>query len=392
MPRRPALSVPPARALAEAAAAEAKPSTERYAVHAELGPEVDTNAHRTETFHVAGIVNEAPVVSALGRAVLSGSISDVLRADQQVALSATVAAKVFENQNARTEDVAILDAGAQWRKPLDERWGVGLSGSYYEAFQPNAPLASSDRRDFRSFTPALRLTRTFGDSIVGALGGGYRLFVYKPDHSFDFQAPMALLETRWARETADGAADWELSLRGSYEHRAFGGRQLQDAQNMCMTAPNCPPTTGTEMRVDHYVTGVLDLARTGRVLLGGGYGASFNDSNSYGETVLRHFLTARFAAALPLDFYFAARIEVVFARYSDKVYLAAITTPDAGRPYSTIEDENRNSARAELSRNLGDRLQLVARYTFYANELKSHSDVTYRRQTALLFLSYALEN
>ena len=41
----------------------------------------------------------------------------------------------------------------------------------------------------------------------------------------------------------------------------------------------------------------------------------------------------------------------------------------AGRTYLSIEDENRSSARVDLSRNLTDRLQIIARYTFYANEI-----------------------
>jgi hypothetical protein len=399
MPRRPApLTVQLALAAAvassvvlsvrDARAQEARGS-EHYTVRAELGGEIDTNAHRTE--EIRGVQTPAPVVSPVARAVLAGSISDVLGDDHQVALTATVATKVFTNDDARGEDVAVIDSGASWRKPLDPRWAVAVTAGYYDAFQRDVPSVNNvfDRRDFRSITPTMRLSRAFGDSVDVGAGGGYRLFTFKPDHTYDFQSPTAVLDARWARETADGAADWEVALRAGYERRLFEGRQLVE-NTTCTTAPACAPITGPEGRLDDFLTSALDVARTGRVLMGAGYGLQVNRSNSFGESVLRHVVTARFAAALPLDLYLAARIEILIARYSDQVYVAQAGM-DAAKPWVTIEDENRNSARVELSRNLGDRLQLIARYTFYANELSRNNDVSYRRQTALLSLSYAVE-
>lgn len=395
MPRRPApLTVQLVLAAAVASSAglsraDETRSSERYTLRAELGGELDTNAHRTE--EIRGVVTPAPVVSPVVRAVLAGSISDVLGNDHQVALSTTVATKVFTNGDARGEDVAVIDSGAAWRKPLDPRWAVAVTAGYYDAFQRDVPTMNDvlDRRDFRSITPTMRLSRTVGDSVDVGVGGGYRLFTFKPDHSYDFQSPTAVLDARWARETADGAADWEVALRAGYERRLFEGRQLVE-NTTCNTAPACAPITGPEGRLDDFLTSALDVARTGRVLMGAGYGLQVNSSNSFGESVLRHVVTARFAAALPLDLYLAARIEILIARYSDQVYVAQ-TGMDAAKPWVTIEDENRNSARVELSRNLGDRLQLIARYTFYANELSRNNDVSYRRQTALLSLSFNFE-
>src|SRR6185503_2393344 len=211
MPRRPATTfVPPALVVLLAVVAaparadgppEEAPSTEHYTLRAELGAELDTNAHRSETIHATCIVNPAPVMSPLGRAVLSATGSDIIGADQQVALSATAAAKVFANEAARGEDVGILEGTGLWRKPLGARGNVAVSASYYDAFQRGDPnLFGSDRRDFRSFAPTLRLGRAFGESVDAGLGGGYRLFVFKPDHSFDFHGPTASLDARWARE------------------------------------------------------------------------------------------------------------------------------------------------------------------------------------------------
>jgi hypothetical protein len=406
MPRRPApLLVPlalvvgwlgagaPARAQQaheeqkETTETEDAESAEQYQLRAELGPELDTNAHRTEIVNVAGADNPPLVSSPLARAVLTASLSDVVGDGNQVAMSATFAAKIFEKAAARDEDVAIAETSLLWRAPLNPGTALAVAGAYYEAFQRDAaaPVYADDRRDFRSLTPTVRLLRAIGAHAELGVGAGYRAFVYKPDHSFDFQAPTANLELRWGRETEDGGADWEAAFRAFYERRAFAGAPY--VEPACQVAPPCPPVSGTGARLDHFVTGALDVTRTGRVLLGAGYALQLNRSNSYGETVTRHFGTIRFAAALPLDLYLALRAEILFAYYADQVFVAPTLT--AARPYASIEDENRNNLRVDLSRNLTERLQLIARYTFYSNELGDKG--TYRRQTALLTLAFTIE-
>jgi hypothetical protein len=364
-------------------------STERYVLRAELGPEIDTNAHRTEQVKAADVPNPAPVVSPLARAVLSGSLQDIVAEGQQVAVSATIAGKLFAKEAARSEDVAIAETSAMWRAALGERGALALTGAYYEAFQRAVlePGYVSERRDFRSITGTLRLSRAIADHIELGGGGGYRLFSYKADRSYDFQSPSASLDLHWAREADDGAADWEATARASYERRAFAGKALVGEVTGCPPSQACVVATSRDARVDHLFTGAFDVGRTGAVLVGGGYALHLNRSNSFGETVTRHFLAARFAAELPLGLALAARVEVLLARYADPIIVAQ---SDAGRSFITYEDENRSSARVDLSRNLTDRLQLVARYTFYTNELAATA-VTYRRQTALLSLAFQLE-
>jgi hypothetical protein len=397
MSRRPApLLVPLALAFGLAGGARAAraeddaPTTERYSLRAELGPELDTNAHRTEIVNVAGVANPPLVASPLARGVLAGTLSDVVADGQELALSATAAAKIFERSAARDEDVAIGEATFLWRASVGERAALSLFTVYYEAFQREAPppVYSLDRRDFRSISPTLRLAYAVGEHAEAALAGGYRAFVFKSDRSYDFQAPTAGLDLRWARETTDGAADWEAAFHASYERRAFDGHPY--VATTCPPGETCPPVSGTGDRLDHFATGSIEVERTGRVLVGGGYALHVNLSNSFGETVTRHFVTAHFAAALPLDLFVSARAEILFAHYADEVVVAETEGAAAGRAFVSIEDENRNSARIDLSRNLGDRLQLIARYTIYSNELGA-SDVTYRRQTALLSLAFLLE-
>jgi hypothetical protein len=368
---------------------EAEAANERYYLRAELGPELDTNAHRTEIVNVPGVVNPPVVSSPLARAVLAGSLSDVVGNGHEVSMSATLAAKVFEKAAARDEDVGIAESTLMWRAPLGKQTALGLAGAYYEAFQREAapPVYAFDRRDFRSITPTVRLLAAVSEHAELGVGGGYRFFVFKPDHTYDFQAPSASVDLRWTRETEDGAADWEAAFRGAYERRAFASAPF--VEPACMGGGICPPVAGAGTRLDHFATGAVDVSRTGRVLIGAGYALHLNLSNSFGETVLRHFFTAHFAAALPLELYLALRVEILFARYADHVVIAQADT--VGRTFVSIEDENRNNARVDLSRNLTDRLQLIARYTYYANELGTGNVVSYRRQTALLSLAFQID-
>ena len=98
-----------------------------------------------------------------------------------------------------------------------------------------------------------------------------------------------------------------------------------------------------------------ELTRTGRVLLTLGYAFHYNESNSFGETLIRHFAFARFATALPCAFYLAARADLLFAFYRDPIPVAQTTDTSqmaGGKQFATIEDENRSSLRVDLSRDI----------------------------------------
>jgi hypothetical protein len=382
-----AASAVSARALGADERDEDESPNEHYTLRAELGPELDTNAHRTELINVPGTVNPPVVSSPLARAVLTGSLSDVVGDGHQISMSATLAAKIFEKPEARDEDVGIAESTLMWRAPLGDHSALALAGAYYEAFQREAPppVFGDERRDFRSLTPTARFITPVSEHSDLGVGGGYRVFVFKPDQSFNFNAPTATLDLRWARETADGSADWEAAFRAIYERRTFDGAPYVEPATCQM---QCPPVAGTGRRLDHFATTAVDVSRTGaRLLVGAGYALHLNFSNSFGETVTRHFFDAHVAASLPLDFYVALHAEIVLAYYKDQVFVAPNM---AGSTFSSIEDENRNSVRVDLSRNLTDRLQVIARYSFYANS-STANNVTYRRQTALLSLAYTFE-
>jgi hypothetical protein len=385
MRRRRAVPIVPLAlaALFARSSARAESETERYMLRAELGAEYDSNAHRAEI--LAGGVNRSPVPSPVARGVVTGMLADVVSARHDVAMSATAAGKLFTAPEARDEDIAIAQSGLTWRMRLGERANLSVAGGYYEAFQRagQGTVYLTERRDFRSLTPGLRLALPLAEGMELGVGGGYRLFAFKPDHDFDFQAPSLALDLRWGRESVDAGADWEAFLGAGVERRAFAGPALLPP------AGDGLPTPGADQRIDQFLTTRAEVVRTARLLLGAGYAFHYNASNSYGETVARHFMTGRFATALPFDLFVTARADLLLAYYAEPPVVVG-QTPTAGFLFASIEDENRSSVRADLSRALGERLQIIARYTYYSPPLTA-SRVTYSRYTALLSLAFTIE-
>ena len=359
--------------------------TEHYQLRAELGTEYDSNAHRVEQISGSG---SDVVGSFLQRLVLAGQLTDQVAPRHAVAVTATGAAKIFDAAPARSETVAIAQSSLMWRATIGPRTSLSPSAAYYEAFQSWGPPGdpAGERRDFRSLGPTLELRTAPSERTDLGVAAGYRSLVFKPDRDFDFDGPTAAVNLRWLHD-ADEGADWELRVGGSFEHRRFGGP---------VQVSSCPSDlllcAGTATRVDDFVMAQTEMTRTGRVLLSLGYAFQHNGSNSFGETLIRHVATARIATALPLDFYLAARADLLFVSYREAVPVAqAETAPGmGGKPYASIEEENRSSARVDLSRDVGERVRALLRYTFYANEL-GNSVGEYRRHTLLLSLSFAFE-
>lgn len=365
---------------------------ERFLLRAELGAEYDTNAHRVES--VSGAAPPPLVGSAVERVVLTGALSDAVGDGQAITISGTAAAKLFDATEARNESVAIAQSAALWRAQVSRAFRLSAAGVYYEAFQ-NAGFGPGDleqRRDFRSLAPTLELALGVAERSDVVVSGGYRWLVFKADRDFDFRAPVAALDWRWTRlaDVGSDGADWDLDLGAALEARTFGGPAL-----VASCGPGSLPGVpcyGSDGRRDQLLIAHGELTRTGAVLAGLGYAFQYNRSNSYGETVSRHAVTARLAASLPLGLTVAARAEALFAFYRQSVPLLVQQSgcTAAGSGCTSIEDENRSSARVELSRDLSDHLRMFARYTFYANELGSGSG-TYRRHTLLLSLAFGYD-
>jgi hypothetical protein len=365
---------------------EAPPESEHYLVRAEVGTEYDSNAHRVEQIASSG---SDVVGSFLQRFVLTGHLVDQVAPRHAVAVTATAAAKIFDAPAARSETVAIAQSSLVWRAAVGTHTWLAPAAAYYEAFQSWGPEGdpAGERRDFRSLSPTLELRTALSDRADLTVAPGYRWLVFKPDRDFDFSGPTAAVNLRWLYDS-DGGSDWEARAGAVLEHRLFGG-----PAQVGHCGQDDLPCAGTATRVDDFFTAQTEATRTGRILLGAGYAFQHNGSNSFGETLIRHVATARSAAALPLGLYLAARVDLLFVSYRDPIPVVQAARPAQTGPaqtYASIEEENRSSARVDLSRDIGDRVRALIRYTFYGNELGNNTG-TYRRHTLLLSLSFAFE-
>jgi hypothetical protein len=339
----------------------------------EDGFEYDTNPARTES--VSGTTIEPSVpASSLARVAMSGSLSAPLGESNLLAISGALGGKWFTGSVARAENVFVVQSSVSDMQRLASRTQLAVAASYYDVFQRR----SSDLPDFRSLAPALRLEQGLGRSFSLALGGGYRVFTYKPYDAYSFVAPTAFFGLRRIipGDLLESTADWEWSLTGSVEARDFHGPAC--------TAIGCTDETGTPRHKDRFWIANAEISRTSRWLVGGGAALHVNESNSYGEALVRGLVHVRAVIPLPWQMSLSTRGELVASRYQDPL---TFLQPVAGQLSASIEDESRSTLRVDVARIFEGRFEVGARYVFYTSA-PTASAVEFRRQTALLYIAF----
>ena len=345
----------------------------RYDWRLEDGLEYDTNPARAE--HVAGTESEPTAPgSPLARIVASGSLSAPLGQRNALALLGALGGKWFVASEARAENVYVVQAAASDTLRLAQYTQAVLSGAYYDVFQRR----SLDVPDFRSAAPSLRLDQGLAKSVLASLEGGYRWFVFKPDNSYSFAAPTALFAVRHALpgNVMEGGADWEWSAGGSVEARNFVGPACSSS--------GCSNTAGSPRHHDRFWIAHAEWSRTGSWLFGSGAALHINQSNSYGESLVRGLVHVRAVIPLPWELSLSVRGEVVATRYKDPL---TFLQPVAGLPSASIEDESRSTFRVDLARLFEGHFEIGARYVIYTSAPASGA-VEYRRQTLLFYFAF----
>jgi hypothetical protein len=355
----------------------ARADSARHDLRVELGSEYDSNPDRAE--QIANYVPPLPPAGAspLARLVASGNWASALGQSGALALSGAVAGKRFFEQAARGDDVLILQTGANGTLRVASRTVLGVAGGYYDAFQ-RGPV---DRRDFRSLAPALRIEQGFVRNGQLTLGGGYRWFTFKPDDNFSFAGPTAFVTARqiFPGNLDRGEADWEWTAGAGLEWRGFDGLACASAD--CTTVASLSQSR----RLDRFWVSHVELTRTTAFLLAAGAALHLNQSNSYGEGLVRGVFHARTVVPLPWALSLSSRADLVATHYWNSLLLAQ-ADPNAGAPLVSIEDENRSTLRIEVARPLGQGFEIGARYVIYSS-FPGGGSVDYRRQTALLYLA-----
>ena len=160
---------------------------------------------------------------------------------------------------------------------------------------------SSGRRRCPTPVTSGRRRRRCASSTAGtgrrfAGGAGWRWFVFKPERGFDFQAPTAFL-SYWQSVSPpleEPGAEWDWRVTASFEGRRFRSGPLRGRRRL--SARRSPPINGWTASSPRPPRSTAPAT----CCWAAGCAGQLNDSNSYGESLLRGavFLRGVRAAAL----------------------------------------------------------------------------------------------
>lgn len=352
--------------LAIAGVAHAGPWT----VTVEGGAEADTNVQRVETGPglpttpvAAGVLRLGARVDHRGRA-FGGSYVAVARA-----LSRLVGSSV-----ATTENVALLTGELRYLRPVEER---SLSLGFGALVADAMPLTDDvGARTFGNLGADALLVLRGGESRSLTLGLGARRFTYKENHAFDWTGPVAsarLDMMLW--QPADETRSLELTAYVAFEAREYASTALANA-----CPPGAPPddpcSAGTSItRRDSMQRIGAEVTWTGSVVASAGYQLTVIDSNSYGQSLVRHRATVSATRALPLGLYGTALAILQLDQYPDGLLLQ---TDLQRREFTSLDDENRSSLQLRIARPLSDTWSIESRAAIWRN-LGESSETAFRR-------------
>src|SRR5512140_460632 len=256
---------------------------EPWTVTMETGAEADTNVERVET--VAGAMTEriaAPVGRVGARFEHKGNALG-----GTYALGASALARLVASGQAKSENVMLYAGEARWLHPIESRpVAAGLSITAADAL---AITGGTGARTFLNLDAdgLLVLGNSEDRSLTLAFGG--RDFSYKPSHAFDWQGMVAnarLYVVLW--QTSGKTRTLELTTTFGFEERTYASNALS---NVCQPGASPDPRCydGTSLtRRDRYQRASFELDWVGAIAATVGYQLTVIDSNSYGQSLVRH--------------------------------------------------------------------------------------------------------
>lgn len=361
----------------------------------EAGAEYDSNIHRFEVGEEMGVPIEAAPLGRIGaRYRLQGRLGGA----NSVRLHAFAGAKFYGTESGQSENVTIAQADLGYSHTLRSRSAVlGAQGSFYDASHVN-PFDAAPTVVPRTFSTAgvEGLVTLFGPGRHRlTASAGLRTFTYDPRPEFDWSGEHYGLVYRTTLWRGDPDSDLDASsieLTAGYrlERRGYRGSAF---------TKTCPDQEDPELQ--HCLPGPTALGRSdllhaahaealyaGERIYSARYEIQANDSNSYGQSLVRQRLELKVTTELfSSGVYLTATGTVLLNLFLDPLLLA----PDvASQTFISIEDENRNALAVHLARDLAERLSVEARYAIYSSEFATR-ERRFRRQIAYLGLVYDFE-
>lgn len=324
----------------------------RLVVSGELGPELDTNPGRLSGRDTQ--VN-APLLRVVTRAELSWQ-------HERHFLAAMLggAGKLYLTEEGRLADELVQQASAEWRLRLRSGTFLRLDGGYYDAFlRPGAVFP----RDFRTGRAAAAL-ELVALRLRGVLKLGYSGLEFKPDAQYSYHGLFLGLSLQRALTSGRGDATAEWTLGAGYRAmlRIFGGLAQIAAPCSASGSFDCTKDGDTARRDINHVAHI-DLDYLGDATGSLSYSLELNRSNGLGESYLRHAISLKFTAPLPLALFLTAQVVLQLSQFGDALFSKVAT-----QSFADTDSENRSRLLLYLSRDFSKHWSVALRYSLYVNE------------------------
>jgi hypothetical protein len=350
-------------------AAAAQPATSTLTV--EGGAEADSNVQRVETGEGLETMRVGGPVLRVGwrfdrraRALGGGYV-----------LGASMLARMVTTDDAKSENVSLFAGDLRWMRAVGERpVAVGAGVAYADALALSTDIGA---RTFRTAAADALLVLRKGDDRALTFSIGPRYFAYKPDRDFDWWGPS--LATRldlnlW--EPSGGARSLELAVVLGFEARIYDSLARASAcPDDAPPSPTCFAPTSL-LRRDRYQRAGVELTYTGSFIGTLGYQLTVIDSNSYGQSLVRHRGTLSATTELPKKLIGTVLATLQIDRYLDGL---VVQKDLQHQEYTNLDDANRSSLQIRLARRISETFSLEGRVAVW-RDLGGTLDTEYRRE------------
>ena len=325
-----------------------------WTVTLEGGAEADSNVERVET---GPGLDVAPIRAGVVRLGAQLHHADRILGGAYTLGMSGLGRYVLDNDLASPENVALIAGDLRWLHAVGERpvaVGFALTGA--------DALAISDSIGDRTFSNAgadALLAIRSGEDRKLTLGIGGRRFIYKPDHQFDWTGPVATARldlVLW--QPAGETKSLELAGNAGFEARTYNSNAFADSCAIGEAQlPICfAPTTIT--RRDRVQRVGVELTWVGDIVAAAGYQVTVVDSNSYGQSLVRHRATLSATTELGWGIFGTALATLQIDRYLNGLL---VQSDFQHTEFTNLEDENRSSIQVRVARPLGKTISVEIR-------------------------------
>ena len=349
-------------------------------VSAEAGAEVDSNVERVETGPGLDTATTATYVVRVGARLdhkgraLGGGYG----------LTLSNLNRLVPDSLVRAESVTLLAGNLRWLHAVHDR--PVLVGANVTAVDSQGVVDDIGARTFRNLGADALLVLRSGEERSLTLAFGVRDFVYKPDHQFDWSGPAASARLEmilW--QPASKTRSLELVTTLGFEARAFDGVALiNDCPPNAPADPGCSATTDIQ-RVDRYSRMGAELTWVGKQVAAIGYQLALIDSNSFGQSLARHRISASATVPAGKRVFLSLLASVQLDQYLDGLI---VRRDLQSQQFTNIEDENRSSLQVRAERKLGGEWSIEGRAAIWRNLAGTLMELDFHRELVYLGLVY----